>query len=120
MHGILAEGEGPNGKINHGLTTPQHGRSFMRISIYQFFVKLPHKLREEDKIKHIYWSFFMLLFALLFIPMPQALAVVMLLGLVKEIWDEYYGSGFCLFDITGNVLGCVSAMACWQFVQWAL
>jgi hypothetical protein len=92
----------------------------MRFSIYQFFLNLPHKLREEDKIKHIYWSFFMLLFALLFVSMPQAMGVVMLLGLVKEIWDEYYGSGFCLFDMTGNLMGCMGGAACWNLVQWAL
>ena len=107
-------------RLIHGLAAPQHGRSFMRISIYQFFLNLPHKLREEDKIKHIYWSFFLLLFTLVFVPMHQALVMVLALGLVKEVWDEYYGSGFCLFDITGNILGCLCGAGCWYLVQWAL
>jgi hypothetical protein len=107
-------------KLNLGLAPSQPWRSLMHISIYQFFIKLPLKLREEDKIKHIYWSFFILLFAMLFVSMPKALAVVMLLGLVKEIWDEYYGSGFCLFDMMGNLLGCLAGIACWNLIQWML
>ena len=107
-------------RLIHGLAAPLHGRSFMRISIYQFFLNLPRKLREEDKIKHIYWSFLLLLFALVFVPMHQALVMVLALGLVKEVWDEYYGSGFCLFDNTGNILGCLCGAGCWYRVQWAL
>jgi hypothetical protein len=104
----------------HGLNTQQHGRSFMRLSIYQFFLNLPHKLREEDKIKHIYWSFVLLLFSLVFVTLPEALVLVMLIGLAKEIWDEYFGSGFCMFDITSNLLGCLGGAACWKLFQWAL
>lgn len=77
----------------------------MGISIYQFFRILPFKLREEDKVKHIVWSFWLTLAALLLWQPLTAFAAVFFLGLAKECWDAQYGSGFCLFDMVGNFLG---------------
>jgi hypothetical protein len=31
--------------------------------------------------------------------------------LVKECWDHFYGSGFCWFDMTGNLIGSGVALA---------
>lgn len=77
----------------------------MGISIYEFFRALPTKLKEEDKVKHVVWSFWLTLGGLLLWSAPVAFAVVFLLGLFKECWDAEYGSGFCLFDMAGNLLG---------------
>ena len=77
----------------------------MFISIRQFFQDLPLKLREEDKVKHMVWSFWLTLGALMLWPAPMAFVMVFLLGLTKECWDARYGSGFCLFDMTGNLIG---------------
>lgn len=84
----------------------------MRFSIYQFFRVLPVKLREEDKVKHMVWSFWLTLAALLVWSMPLAFAAVFLLGLAKECWDSRYGSGFCLFDMAGNCVGSAGGLLC--------
>ena len=84
----------------------------MKAPIYQFFQLLSVKLRQEDKIKHMVWSFWLTLIALLFWSVSTALVVVFLLGLAKECWDSRYGSGFCWFDMTGNLLGSLAALLC--------
>ena len=65
------------------------------------------KMQEEDKRKHIVWSFWLILVALLFLPVAEAFIAVFMIGLAKECWDHFYGSGFCLFDILGNLLGSI-------------
>lgn len=73
-------------------------------------LSLPVRLREEDKRKHIAWSFGLMLLAMPFMPTAQAIALVFLIGLAKECWDQFYGSGFCLFDMLGNALGIVGGL----------
>lgn len=84
----------------------------MTNSLRQFFMALPTKLREEDKVKHMVWSFWLTLAALVLWPAPLAFLAVFLLGLVKECWDYRYGSGFCLFDMMGNLLGSLAGLLC--------
>ena len=76
----------------------------------QFFMALPFKLREEDKIKHMVWSFCLTLMALAVLSPVLAFGVVFLLGLAKEWWDKYYGSGFCFYDMTGNLIGSLAGL----------
>jgi hypothetical protein len=63
------------------------------------------KLREEDKVKHMVWSFFLTLAALTVWPAPLAFLAVFVIGLLKECWDFRFGSGFCFYDMTGNLIG---------------
>ena len=72
-----------------------------------FVRAIPTKMQEEDKRKHIVWSFWLILVALLFLPVAEAFIAVFMIGLAKECWDHFYGSGFCLFDILGNLLGSI-------------
>lgn len=83
----------------------------MQSSINNFFLLLPIKIREKDKIQHIVWSFGLLLGALLFMPPLLAFIAVLLIGLAKEFWDLHYGSGFCFYDMVGNVIGCLGGIA---------
>lgn len=73
---------------------------------------LPFKLREEDKIKHMVWSFGMTLMALAVLSPVLAFGAVFLIGLAKECWDKYYGSGFCFYDMTGNLIGSLAGLLC--------
>jgi len=82
----------------------------MTHSLRLFFMALPTKLREEDKVKHMVWSFWLMLGALLVWPPVPAFAAVFMLGLIKECWDYRYGSGFCLFDMVGNLLGSLAGL----------
>jgi len=84
----------------------------MPYSLRQFFMALPFKLREEDKIKHMVWSFCMTLMALTVLSPLLAFGTVFLLGLAKEWWDKYYGSGFCFYDVTGNLIGSLAGLLC--------
>ena len=71
---------------------------------------IPAKMREEDKRKHFVWSFWLTLVALLFLPDAIAFTLVFVIGWLKECWDHFYGSGFCLFDMLGNLLGTIVGM----------
>lgn len=84
----------------------------MQVVIYEFLRLLPAKLREEDKVKHMVWSFWLTLGALALISAPLAILAVLALGLAKECWDSLYGSGFCWFDMAGNLIGSVAGLLC--------
>ena len=55
----------------------------MLYSLRHFLVALPFKLREEDKIKHMAWSFCLTLMALAVLPPVLAFGAVFLLGLAN-------------------------------------
>jgi hypothetical protein len=82
----------------------------MTNSLLHFVTALPDKLREEDKLQHMRWSFFLMLVALALLPTYFAFSAVFLIGLAKECWDFKYGSGFCLFDMTGNLIGTLGGL----------
>lgn len=67
-------------------------------------------LRQEDKRKHLGWSFALLLPALALLPPLQALALVFAIGLAKECYDALWGSGFCWRDILSNCIGMAAAL----------
>ena len=76
-----------------------------------FLRAIPAKLHEEDKRKHAQWSFWLTLLAVLVMTPWEAFVVVFLIGLAKEVWDRFYGSGFCFYDMIGNLVGSVAALA---------
>ena len=74
------------------------------------FSSLLVRLGEEDKRLHALWSFWLTSGMSLFWPPGWACGIAFLIGLLKECWDHRYGSGFCLFDMLGNLLGIVLAV----------
>lgn len=66
---------------------------------------LIYKLKEEDKRKHLIWSFWIAVLSLVFFGYLISFSIAFLIGVVKEIWDHYYGSGFCFYDMTANCVG---------------
>lgn len=74
-------------------------------NVFRFFRLLALKLAEEDKVKHMVWSFFLTLAALTVWPAYLAFSAVFVIGLLKECWDFRFGSGFCFYDMTGNLIG---------------
>ena len=85
--------------------------NWMTGSFARFLLAVPVKMREEDKRKHFVWSFWLILLALIFMPNVEAFILVFLIGLAKECWDHFYGSGFCLFDMLGNLLGSLAGLS---------
>lgn len=63
------------------------------------------KMGEEDKRLHINYSAVILLLSAFMLPLSLALIFTFLVGLGKEVWDHFYGSGFCLYDMAANVIG---------------
>ena len=62
-------------------------------------------LSQHDKRQHIACSFLLYILALNLMPAGIALLIVFLIGVMKETWDKYYGTGFCYFDLIGNCIG---------------
>lgn len=83
--------------------------------VYQRLMPAPlaRLYQEEDKRQHFGVS--LLLFILCLLPcallypfwpgLALAAAVTLLVGLGKEVWDHFYGSGFCWFDMAANAAG---------------
>lgn len=76
----------------------------------RFLLTLSKELGQEDRIQHMAWSFWLLLGAAMLWPLPVAVLTVFFTGICKEIWDKYYGSGFCFYDLTGNCIGMLLAL----------
>lgn len=62
-------------------------------------------LAQRDKQQHVICSFVIYLIAGVFVSVGSALALTLFVGLLKEIWDEYFGTGFCYFDLLSNCIG---------------
>ncbi|PID42492.1 MAG: hypothetical protein CSB48_09705 [Proteobacteria bacterium] len=77
-------------------------------------VGLVERFGQEDKQKHLWYSFFILLVASFVFPLAAAVLVTFLTGVAKEVWDHYRGSGFCWYDMAANGAGMVLALACQQ------
>lgn len=85
-------------------------------SLSQISERFLQHYHEEDKRQHFGYSFVLLLLAALWLNLWSAASLVLLIGLVKEVWDHYWGSGFCWIDMAANVLGILVALPCvWLF-----
>lgn len=63
------------------------------------------KMGQEDKLLHINYSAAIMFLSALLLPLTYAFLLTVLVGLGKEIWDHYFGSGFCLYDMAANFIG---------------
>lgn len=63
------------------------------------------KMGQQDKLLHINYSAAIMFLSALLLPMTYAFLLTALVGLGKEIWDHYYGSGFCVYDMAANFIG---------------
>lgn len=71
---------------------------------------LRKRMTEQDKILHIRYSAGIMLASYVFLPVMYAIMFTFLVGLLKECWDHYYGSGFCLYDMLANMIGILSSL----------
>lgn len=66
----------------------------------------------QDKLLHFIYSFGIFGAASFFsLPPLISAGITFLVGLGKEVWDHYYGSGFCQYDLLANALGIAAALA---------
>ena len=88
-------------------------------ALSQISERLLRHYHEEDKRQHFTYSFVLLLMSAFWLNLWAAVSVVLLIGLVKEVWDHFWGSGFCWLDMAANVLGILGAVPCvWLMSAW--
>ncbi|WP_417522373.1 hypothetical protein [Marinobacter sp.] len=72
--------------------------------------------QEYDKRQHFFYSLALMLVAALVLQIWGAALVVVLIGLAKECWDHYWGSGFCWLDMLANTMGIAAgSVIVWLF-----
>lgn len=77
-----------------------------------FFQQLYFLLLEHDKRKHLVVSLGLVLVCQSLGATPiVAASLTLLIGLGKEIWDHFYGSGFCWYDMLANMLGILCGLS---------
>lgn len=69
--------------------------------------------REYDKRQHFFYSLALVLAAAFLAPFWLAVVSVFVIGLGKECWDHFWGSGFCWIDMVANALGIVAGALVW-------
>ena len=74
------------------------------------------RMQQEDKAQHIICAFLVVALLLLVMPLVWAAAIVFGLGLLKEGWDGWLGTGFCWYDIAANAIGIFLAAGLMVFI----
>jgi hypothetical protein len=62
-------------------------------------------LAQPDKQQHVACSFVIYVAACAVLPASLALVLTLFIGLLKEVWDKYFGTGFCYYDLLSNCIG---------------
>lgn len=66
---------------------------------------------EHDKRQHFGVSLMLVLLLPVLLPsLWSAVGATLLIGLIKEVWDHCYGSGFCWFDMVANCAGIITGV----------
>lgn len=76
-----------------------------------------HLLHETDKQQHILVSCIIMMACLVFMTFIPSFIVTFAIGIAKEIWDKIYGTGFCWYDMLGNMVGIVVAIALYPIIN---
>jgi uncharacterized protein YfiM (DUF2279 family) len=76
--------------------------------------------QEHDKRQHFGYSLALLLLGALLLPLWSAIVLVVVVGLAKECWDHYWGSGFCWLDMLANMVGIAAGSAFFCLAEYAL
>lgn len=78
--------------------------------IKKMLKQLVDQTLRKDKYLHLLWSFWMTVFSRILWTEQWAVFFVMTIGLLKEIWDARFGSGFSILDLVANAAGCLLAL----------
>jgi hypothetical protein len=76
--------------------------------------QLVFRLTQTDKYQHIFVSFIIMLVCIFFFSITLSFVLTVIVGIAKEVWDKYYGSGFCWYDMTANMLGIALAFLAYK------
>jgi len=78
---------------------------------------LVSKIQQDDKHQHVWYSCIILLILMPMLGWYYALISTIILGLLKEIWDHFWGSGFCWYDMLANALGIFLGLMLFSFAR---
>lgn len=59
----------------------------------------------DDKLLHFSFSCIILVGLSLFFSIITSILITILIGILKEVYDKYFGSGFDINDIWANLVG---------------
>ena len=71
----------------------------------RIYAALRERGLEKDKQQHFLYSFLIFVALSLVLAPITACGLTLLIGLAKEVWDHYFGSGFCWYDMFANMAG---------------
>jgi len=80
------------------------------LPVKSFLDRVVQHSQEHDKRQHFFYSLLLTLGFGMLAGVMLAVVAVMLIGLAKECWDHYFGSGFCWIDMAANLLGIMAAL----------
>lgn len=76
------------------------------------FKKLLQLIERNDKVQHFLICYFITSSLLMMFGwVYMAFIVAMLIGVAKEVYDEYFKNGWCWRDMLANFLGSITAIA---------
>ena len=78
------------------------------------------KSNQEDKQRHFFVCFILMLGFLPHTNVIFSVMITLVIGFLKEIWDVYFGTGFCWFDMSANVLGVLGALVYSKLIGFIL
>ena len=62
---------------------------------------------QQDKILHFLVSFSLVIFFGLIVGLFWGTIITFIIGILKEIYDHYFGTGFSWGDILSNLIGII-------------
>ena len=66
---------------------------------------------EKDKANHFVYGSLITLFSLILTTSPLlSLSLSIVVAILKEVWDLFYGSGFDWFDIIWTIFGSIAVI----------
>ena len=69
-----------------------------------------------DKLMHFFVSAFLVALLATFLPILWAAVVAFIIGVIKEVWDNFCeGNRFDWYDILADLAGVVAGAMLWQF-----
>jgi len=68
-------------------------------------------MKNIDKIEHFIVWFTITLFSVSFLGMVYGVLLSLILGIIKEIYDEIFGSHFSWGDLLADILGILVALS---------
>jgi hypothetical protein len=74
------------------------------------------KLSAADKHLHLVCSAALFLALNTLMATSDALYVTAIIGVIKEMYDHFFGSGLCLYDLLANAIG----MTCGVIIYYCL